>query len=466
MPSIHFRRSAGVVFTETGLVATIAARTPFGLREVDTIELDGLGRADALRSVQERVGKRGHVVVGLDAREVVFRTRRAAADDETEDDELPDHLRAAARAPGGFVLSGVTHRVRGQRFRSVVGCLRTVVERTMEDLGSAPDRRVRLEPEPWAIFRLAGRATPAPRRWGTHVRLVADGDRALAVLACRGVAVAWRMFHPCAVPARSVVLGLADHARAALGLPGLDGVLAHGLEADTEGLAIETRAAPPVSIDATSVSLGLALGGLRADADAPDLLHEVRPPLPVREIFPWGTAALLALVAAGSGWMLQDEADLLESRAWGARLKATASLEATGTDLADIESRHEEIVAEIEIAHAFIADRVAWAPLLRDLAERVPDGVVLSALNGRDTLSLPEEDGPAGLKAREISLAAAMVTASDEPVPPRVRGLAEALAESELLQEAFPFVKSSNLQRDADTAGDVLRLSVRYARNP
>ena len=473
----HWKQATGVAVGDGRATAVTVAALPGAPRDVSSSEakLGEGGIAAALRELDERGALSGNVVVGIDPRSVFFMTRQRKGGDEIDVAQILDTHFAAARPDGGLVGDALAVNVRGGSYVALAACRKDGATLVEEGLTRIPHTRRALEPVPFAVFRLAQRASAAPRGWKTLVRVVIDGDRGLGLLQRGRSLLAWRPFAPAAGreldSVCGVVRGLVAHARADLGVHVVDGAVLHGAPALSTVAAqastvcgVEVRLVAAVEMSDKAVAQGLALGGLGVGTSAPNLLKQLRPPFSVREIFPYGTAAILAVVALGSWRMLASETGTFDDRCKRAQQKIDAALKASRVKLSDLKTARKAAMHEATLVSRFIGKRVPWAEFLRELPAHLPESAVLVGILGHDQLILPSLEKPdekLGEGQREVSIHGQMQMTQAEAAPEDVKDLLAGVTQFPLLLANFPRVDGAEVTRHPRRGQDMATFIVR-----
>lgn len=450
---VRWRQATGVCVEDAKVTAVTMASSPAAPRETgrDEEPVGEGGVAAAIFALRERGALAGQVAVGLDARSVFFVARLREGSGEVDAAQALDQHFCAARPDGGLVGDADVLDFRGGSYLLLAACRRPVATDVQTAMTGHAHKRRRLEPAPFALVRLALRAAPAPRGAKPSIRVILDGDRSLALLLRGRSPLAWRPFS--APPENEVdavavvVRALAAHARADLKLPHVPTAVVHApptFEPLARALSssgnIEIRVGPPVPTDGVGIATGLALGALGVEPSSPDLLRELRPPLSVREIFPWSVAAGVLAVAAGSWHLLASETRSVEAKAARTQAKIDAALKAARTKPGDLKAALKSARHEAELVSRFIGKRVPWAALFQELPAHVPESTVLVGLMGRDQLVLPS---PERMDAkyyadRELSFRGQLRAREDDAAPDQIAEVIAGTAAFPLLLENFP----------------------------
>ncbi|MCE9638476.1 MAG: hypothetical protein K8T90_22475 [Planctomycetes bacterium] len=476
----RMKQATGVAVGEGRLVAVTLGSMPAAAREIgaDEQEIGEGGIATALAALHERGALAGTVVVGLDPRSAFFMTRERPAGAELDVTQMVDSYFAAGRPEGGLVADAVPVSVRGGNYVALAACRRVGAEQVQAGLSNVPHTRRALEPTPFAVFRLAQRAAPAPSGWKAVIRVTFDGHQGLALLQRGRSLLAWRPFS--AAPGHELdgiaeaVRGLVAHGRCDLRLTAVDGVLLHasanlaGVAAQAAGpCGLEIRLVAAVATDPRSIAQGLALGALGGGASAPDLLKQLRPPPTVREIFPWVTATLLTAAALGAWQKIAAETASYDARIRRAQTTLTSAMKASRVKPSELKVSMKAATHEAALASRFIGGRVPWAALLAELPAHLPESTVLIGIMGHDQCVLPSLDRPDEKVSleRELSLQGQVRMSREAAAPADVKELLTGITEFPLLVTNFPRVDGAEVTRHPQKGEDTATFIVRCGAN-
>jgi hypothetical protein len=459
-PTPTLKTSTGVWLGEDRVVVTSLAKTPFGMRQTSTTEvpiLDG-DLAGTLAGLVERGQLKGKVVCGFDVRRSVTMTRRVGPDEEGDS---PAELLAARL---GYIEGGLAAGMRSVKLPSgphalLVACPRRLASHVMVGLEGLRISQVRLAPLTPALSLLAQRHKKSSRKSRAEVRVLLGDNMGMAILAYAGRPVASRLFD--AEPSdlshavEIAVLSLVTYAREELGIGQVDGLILHVDEeqypalAETVGVECDLTAhyAPPLAVDGHSASYALAVAGISDKSNAVDLLQGLHPPAGFRKNFPARSVALLLLVLAGAWWSSHRKISRLDVEA-ARYVKKTESLAKTAdVRMSDLKKLHERLALEVSHAEAFLADRVFWSDLLRELPVVLPETAELLDFDGRDKINFPrKKKAAATTKGRQLSMTTVVGMDEETVSPPEVAQITDALRASEVYRNSFPRITGANLR--------------------
>lgn len=473
---VRWKSATGVAVGSDRVVSVTLAWMPGAPKELrtDEVPLGEGGLAAALKTLQEKGALAGTVNVGLDARSVFFLARPRQGAAEIDPAALLEAHFAAARPDGGLVGDAMALKMRGGSYVALAACRRATADQVQEGLERVPHSMRSIEPAPFAVLRLSLRAAGLPRGWKCAVRVIVDGTRGIAILTRGRAPLAWRPFTSPAGRQFDAVVGavrgLAAHARGDLGVDSVDGALLHAgdgcaemAQQAKEVCGMDVRVAPFVPLDEKSVAMGLALAAVQPAAAGPNLLRQLRPPLTLRQIFPWSTAAIVT-IAAGVCWhALASATATCQSRVSRARTRIASSLKAARTKQSDLKTARASAHHEAELVSRFVMRRAQWAKILRELPAHLPESTVLIGFTGRDQLVLPSLDKPDEkcVTVRDLAIQGEVRVNKADAAPEDVAGILSGIAQFPSLLEACPRVDGAEVTRHPGKEGDVASFVVR-----
>lgn len=472
----RWKQATGVALGEHRAVAITMASFPGAPAEVaaDEIAIGEGGISAALAALAEKGALRPPVAVGLDARSVFFVAKPRTGAGEIDAAALLDVHFAAARPAGGVVGDAAAVSTRGGAYTILAACRRVLAEQVHEGLAKIPCTQRTLEPAPYALLRAAVAADAAPRNWRTTVRILVDGTRGLAVLSRGRVPLAWRPMSLTSARVLDEVVGalrgLAAHARADLGISQIDGAILHGDPSLADVVAkagavctVPLRLASAVRTDERSVATNLAIGAIQQGVFTPNLLNDLRPPLSLRQIFPWGTAAAMSAAVVASWQSLAFEAASYERRESKAQARIDAALKGAKVRASDLKQAHASALHEAELMNRFVGNRVPWAQILRELPEHVPEETVLTGLSGRDQLVLPSVDKKTDkvIASRDVAFQGQLRVEKDDASPDEIADLLAGMNAFPTLVASFPRIDGAEVTRRPGREGDSASFVIR-----
>lgn len=209
---------------------------------------------------------------------------------------------------------------------------RAAITSTIEMMDGLGTRVGLAEPAPAALCRAGAFFKKTPRGSKLTARFFLGQQTAIGVLAAGPQPLFWHTFDlpkgdeaTAILAANSTLWMLGRHSRINLSI---DTVIVHGrpeLEITREPDAFRQRTGARLircdqpSYDSAATALGVALANPLADEPGHDLAHSLKPPLRVRDIFPWGELVLHGVLVGAVSLFLNGAATEVN-----AQLKAVA----------------------------------------------------------------------------------------------------------------------------------------------
>ncbi len=474
---IRWKKATGLILGEDRLTIARVASTAAGIQTLDTedIEYGEEGVRGALESLVENKKLAGLVVAGLPAHRVYFAAK--PSDEIADAADVLEVLPPALSAGSKYVFHQVTLKGKKQTYTATGACQKDIARDVLAGLEDVKATRLRLEPAPLSLFAAARNSGKMPRRWRNTIRILLDGGRGLAFLAKGKRALAWRPFRydeedPGPAVATSV-RGLRTFGRADLALDDVDGLIVHtagdrgAVESSCEEYAgIETKAMPPVALDSETAAAALGAAGLKARSESPDMLQRLKPPPSIRDIFPWGVAALLSLAVLGTGYQLSEAADLAEHKRRMAVGSTRKDAKKAKVKVPQLKKRHKELALEMELVYNFIVKRVSWAEAIRDLPPRLSDSVGLYGIRGRCSFTMPSNTKTKikVLETKELVLMGRGRIPRGQAAPEEITQLLESIAQSDVIKKDFPRVDGATVTRKPGKKVDAINFVARCSK--
>lgn len=462
------RRALGVYAGERQLTVSQVAATPLGpveiARRTVSYDTDDLPKAleGVLASLPGRWRGSMPAAVGLPPQRLFFSTRpiRTASMDAAPEVLLHEVLQSPSVSVDEMVVDLVKSRPDRRRLASLVACRRKYLTGMLDALAGRPLRLVRAEPAPCALLRVAARRARDPRRARTVVRIFLGEAQGLAVATAARIPVVWRTFP--LQPGEEVVGVLSIVRRLQTVLPpcgvesALDAVIVHGrgdlrasLEADSlrQELGLRLTCVEGPALDDAAVAYGLAVGCLDAVPETFDLARTVKPPPRLRELVPWGEAAVVAALVFCMGLFLNVRRESLAGSYAAVRDQNAGQKWLAAVSDGQLVRERQDLGARADAVQWFLATRVVWSACARDVAARLPADAKLTLFDGKSELAAPglPKGGAAGPQKKLLLNGVAPVV-RDRAVPPQIDTFLESLRAHPRLRRDFPAVELSGIQ--------------------
>jgi hypothetical protein len=324
----------------------------------------------------------------------------------------------------------------------------------LEDLGT---RVALIEPAPAGLFRAGAARKRAPRASRVCLRVFLGQAQAIGVLAASAQPLFWHAFDlPAGDPTAAIMATYstlwmqARHSR--ISLP-IDTVVVHGrpelgLTITPEAFRERTGAAllrcdGPDHEPATA-ALGTALANPLNGAVGPDLARRLKPPGPIREIFPWGELALQGALVAGVSMFLHGTAVEVESRLESTRVEVGTFPWLKDQDQSKLEKDEKLLDERRRAIDAFRASRVDWSAQLRTIAADMPGATVVMSFQG---VGEGESGGKAGAASKNQMVVSFSTPMTDDGAMSReINEFIAALRVEPTLKGHFPVIEVSGLR--------------------
>ena len=156
----------------------------------------------------------------------------------------------------------------------------------------------------------------------------------------------------------------------------------------------EVQAAGAIQQAACSGACGSVLHGTGiitplAEAGGPNLARELRPEVPVREIFPWADLVFQGALAGGVSLLLCGVAADVDTRFKSARAQAVAFSWLKDQDQGKLDAEKRSLEERIRVLEAFQQTRVGWSSQFRTIAADTPATTVITSLTGDGEFEVP-----------------------------------------------------------------------------
>lgn len=345
-----------------------------------------------------------------------------------------------------------------QPLACLAACPRNVVTGLIELLAGLGARVAIVEPSPTALFR-AGVARKAPPRGSKLcVRFFLGREQAIGLLAAGGQPLLWHTFNLTSGNETAEILATystlwMQGRHTQISTP-IDTVMVHGrpdLELKIEPAEFQKRTGARMlrcagpDFDLASIASGVAMGEPLAEQAGLDLARDLKPPVSIRDIFPWAELLLQgALVGSVSLFLNGAAADLgTQLRATHAEVRSFAWLEDQNQDKLDAEKK--TLQERVQSIQTFQRTSVDWSAQLRTIGAAAPEATVVTSVTG-------ESEVPASGKSsvnkpkKQLVVSFATTMPEDGTMPRELDGFIAGLREESVLKRHFPLIDVSGLR--------------------
>ena len=466
LAKLSLTRAVGLYLDEKEICASQVASTLRGPVEIASVRVayapDDLPAA--LRPLLASLAagrRRATVAVGMPASRFFFATRSLRG---TDGDASPEVLlQRALRSPTISVDDLIVDMTRTELGKvpltTMAACRRKPLTALLAALESCGVRPARVEPGPCALVRAAVLRRGAPWRTKAMLRVFLHARHGLAVIVAGQQPLSWWSFAlppgeergaiQCAVRTLQTLAkccGIETPLKTAIihGRPDLDGPLG-----DADFVAeIGGRVAlcPAPELDGPAMAFGLALGCVKADLRALDLSRTLKPPVSIRQIFPWGEMLFQGGLVFCVGILLAVRAMGLGDAGLAARIENQAH-PCLATPRADLERQRKELQQKVDAIQRFLETRILWSNYTHDIPAQLPPSARINVMQGYAEMEAVGRRESVGKSKRSLLIQATAPLSSAGAVPHEVDALLDALRSLPLLKRDFPMVELADIRR-------------------
>ena len=320
------------------------------------------------------------------------------------------------------------------------------------------------EPVPAALYRAGAFFRKDPRGSKLAVRFFLGQKQAIGVLAAGAQPLFWHIFNlPLGDPTTEILAAystlrmIGRRGRLELSIDTViihgrpDLVLTHDPVAFQQRTGAELIRCPEPDYDPATAALGVALANPDADGAGHDLARTLKPPVSIREIFPWGQLVLHSILLGAFSLFLS-----------GTVAEANARLKAVGGELASLTWLKDQDQAKLETEKKFVEEkakviksfrdnRVDWSMPLRIIAAEAPRSTIVTGLSGIAEVETTAVTGPAKTR-QQLIVQFATPMSEDGVVPREIDGFLATLRDEPTLKSNFPVIEISGLRANAAQA--------------
>jgi hypothetical protein len=418
----------------------------------------------------KRSPSRVPIAVGLPCLHTFFSTRPIQS---TSRDPSPHVLlREALQSPGVYVDDMLVDLIKAQPGRrpiaSIVACQRKYVTGLLDAVHACGARPVRVEPAPCALLRAAASAHRTPRKAKVVLRIFLGETEGLAALTASQTPLVWRPFGLTrgdeAAALLSTIRSLQTLGKYCGVDSACDAVVIHG-RTDLRGLlefewlqeqiGCKTQWCDGPSLDHATVALGLAIGGLDSEALAFDLSRPLKPPAMLRDVFPWGEAALQGALLLCLGLFLGQRSNHMKQSYSAVQDQLARQAGLSSQSEQQLERQKKELEQRVSAVRRFLDSRVVWTSYMREIPARLPANTFLTSVQGHFELeSSGKEKGGKAKPKKSLVLRCSAAIPPDAAAPHEIDNFLDELRELPVLKKHFPVIELADLkqfQREGDT---------------
>ncbi len=343
---------------------------------------------------------------------------------------------------------------------------RVAIAATIEMMAALGTRIGLAEPAPAALCRAGAFYQKTPRGSKLAARFFLAEQKAIGVLTAGPQPLFWHTFDlppgdeaNAILAANSTLWMLGRHSR--INLP-IDTVIVHGrpelqISSDPEEFKKRTnarliRCAAP-NYDAAAAALGVALANPLIDESGHDLARTLKPPVSIRDIFPWGELVLHGVLLGAVSLFLHGAAAEVNARLKSVRTQLTSFSWLKNQDQAKLDAEKKGLQGKLKVLEAFRGNRVGWSVVLRTVAAAEPENTTIRGLTGEAEV---EATGKSGMTKPKKQLIVNFATpmSEDGSVPREIDGFLAALRGEPMLKRHFPLIEVSGLKANPSKRGE------------
>ncbi len=314
-----------------------------------------------------------------------------------------------------------------------------------------------IESAPAGLFRAGAFLKKAPRGSKLCVRIFLGRTQAIGVLALGMQPVLWHTFD---VPSKDLLAAIMAtystlwmqwrHCR--IRVP-IDTVIVHGrpeleLAIKPEKFRERTgarllRCGEP-GYEPGGAALGTALANPLTDTSGLNLAREFKPPVPIREIVPWGELALQGALVVGVSFFLHAGSVELETQLKTTQVAVKGLSWLKDQDRAKLEAEKKVLEERLSALDAFDRGRVNWSAQLRTIAGITPGSTLVTSIQGINEVAVSGKGKSTSRDQMVVNFTTPM--GREGEIPSEINEFMAALRLEKPLKRHFPIVNFSGVQ--------------------
>ncbi|MEW4568899.1 hypothetical protein AB1L88_13625 [Tautonia sp. JC769] len=468
LAKIPRRRSVGLHIGDREIALSRIAFTPLGPVEVDRQVEERTSGSPApiiqrlLEPLRTSQGwRRAPIAVGMPGLGVFFSTRpvqlQRNAEDQSPQVLLHEILQSANLNIDHMQVDALRWQPGRRPLASVAACRKKALGPILEALEDCEIRPYQIEPAPCALLRAAVERFRTPRRCPTVLRVFLGREHALAVMTADDLPLMWRYFPIEPGSEGKAILSTYRFISNSFRVYGADtppaALLIHGrpdLESLTDpgiwsGVPIRVLRHDAPAYDSGEIAAGLAMGCL-PHLPTFNLARELRPPEPIFSLLPWGQMAVQASVLALATMLMIEHRRSLDREFIAVRAEQGQYPWLQSLDLPKLRQERDDLMQRTSSIERYLSTRILWTECNREIASLLPEGMVVTKMDGQATYEVVGGKGRRSAPKRSLTLAIDAPIPAGGAVSPEVEVLIESLRESPLLQKTLPDVGMAGLR--------------------
>ena len=467
---LAWRPVIGLMIDRQRISMSVVAKTPWGRKEIarESHTYEGQSPEVALKPLLEPwLGKRSKIGpwVHLALPESgIFQTivpiteanRNASCQSIFLEAVAASNLRAEDR-----IIDILKLEINSQELACVSACTRATVESSVAMMSQLGTRVGCAESAPIALFRAGNAYLRAPRGSKLCVRFFLRRPLSIGILALGSQPLCWHPFElsdedesKSILAAFSTLWMVGRHSR--ITSP-IDSLIVHGLPdlkltVDADGFKTRTgaqffRADGPI-YDVATVAMGTALADPLDDEPRQDLARDIKPPILIRDVFPWAELALQGLLLAAMSIFLAGSAAELHAKLKSIEVERASISWLRKQDQTKLETEKKSLDERLKAAELFRNSRVNWSGSVRTVASAAPDNTIVTALSGDGEVEVTTKSGKSTAK-KQMTVSLRTPVSDEGAVPQEIDSFLAALRSEPNLKKHFPLIEETGLKLEA-----------------
>ncbi len=324
----------------------------------------------------------------------------------------------------------------------------------LEGIGA---RVASIESAPAGLFRAGAFLQKAPRGSRLCIRFFLGQTQALGVLALGMQPLLWHTFDISSEDLLATIMAtystLWMQGRSCRITVPIDAVVVHGrpeleLAIKPESFRERTgarllRCGDP-GYEPVGAALGTALVDHYTDTNGLNLAREFKPPVPIREIFPWGELVLQGALVAGVSLFLHAGSVELETQLKTTQVAVRGFSWLKDQNQAKLEAEKKVLDERLSAFEAFHGGRVDWSAQLRTIAGVTPETTLVTSFQGINQAEAPGKGKSTAKNQMVVNFTTPM--GNEGAIPSEINEFIAALRLEKPLKRSFAIVNFSGVQ--------------------
>ena len=341
-----------------------------------------------------------------------------------------------------------------QQLACVAASPRAVVESSIDMMSRVGTRVGLIESAPASLWRAGVYYRRTPRGSKLVPRLFLGESQAIGLLAAGEQVLFWHTFElptggeiGAALAAYSTLWMMGRHAR--ITAP-IDTVFIHGrpdllmTQQQMEALGPRTGAklfrVDQPTFDSSAIALGLALASPPDENAGLNLARTLRPPVTIRDIFPYGELFAHTALTAAVSLLLVGIATESNHRLAAVRGELKAFPWLKTQDQAKLDAEKKTVQEKTKAISSFRDTRVKWSGTFRNIAAAMPESTLITSLAGDSEVEAGSGTAR-GKSKKKLVVSFETPLAGNGSLPQEIDGFLAALRADATLKRHFPLIE-------------------------